>query len=224
MGNLMTGEGLEQAVDGVSTIVHCATSPTKTRQTDVEGTKRLLRAATPAGVSHLVFVSIVGVDQNPYLPYYRMKLEIEQILERSPVPWTVLRVTQFHEAVLRVTQILDHLPIMMMPKGFRLQPIETGEAADRLAALALSAPAGRVPDIAGPEVWTAAKLARAYFEAVGRRRRILEVPVPGKMARAFREGAQLAPDHMYGKIRYEEFLRWTVHPAKTDGYRRKKFA
>lgn len=222
--DLLTGDGLEKAVEGVSTIVHCASSPTKTRQTDVEGTKRLLKLAERAGVSHFVFVSIVGIDRNPYLPYYRMKLEVERILESSPVPWTVLRATQFHEAVMRVTRILDRLPVMMVPKGFLFQPIETGEVADRVAELALSEPAGRAPDVGGPEIWTAAGLAKSYFGAVGRRRRVVEVPVPGKMARAFREGAQLCPDRKYGEIRYEEFLSRTIQPTNNDETGRKEFA
>src|SRR5215212_3070695 len=201
-GDLLTGEGLEQAVEGVGAVVHCASSPRKTRQTAVEGTERLLRVAARAGVSHFVFISIVGVDRNPYFPYYRMKLEIERLVERSPVPWTILRATQFHEFVLRIIQFLDRLPVVMMPKGL-LQPIETGEVAERLVELALLEPVGRAPDIGGPEVRTAAELARAYFEALGRRRRVVEVPLPGKMARAFREGAQVCPDHRYGKIRWE---------------------
>ena len=220
-GDLLTGEGLEQAVKGADVIVNCATSPTRTRGTDVEGTERLLRVAERAGVSHLVFVSIVGVDLNPHLRYYRMKLEIERNLERSPVPHTILRLTQFHEAVLRVTRVLDRLPVMMMPKDFVLQPTDTGEAADRLVGLALSEPAGRAPDTGGPEVWTAARLARAYFGAVGRRRRVVEVPVPGKMARAIREGAQLCPENRYGNISYEEFLSRTVHATTADGTRKK---
>ncbi len=112
---------------------------------------------------------------------------------------------------------------MMMPKGL-LQPIDVGEVADRLVELALSEPVGRAPDVGGPEVRTAAELARAYFEAVGRRRRVVEVPLPGKTARAFREGAQLCRDHRYGKIRWEEFLRQTIHPTKTDETRREEFS
>ncbi len=193
-------------MDGVGTIVHCASSPTKTRQVDVEGTRRLLQAAGRAGVSHLVFISIVGVDLNPHFPYYRMKLEVERIVERSPVPWTILRATQFHELLLRIVRFLERLPVVMVPKGVLLQPIETGEVAGRLAELALSEPLGRVPDVGGPEVRTFAELARSYSEATGRRRRVVEVPLPGKTAQAFREGAQLAPDHRYGKIRWEEFL------------------
>jgi uncharacterized protein YbjT (DUF2867 family) len=205
-GDLATGEGLETAVGGVETIVHCASSPTMTRRVDVEGTERLLGAASRAGVSHLLFISIVGVDRNPYFPYYGMKLETEKIIERAAVPWTILRITQFHGFVLRLIQTLDRLPVVPTPRDFLLQPIDVGEAAGRTAEYALLTPSGRVPEVGGPEVRTFADLARAYLKAAGRRRMVVEVPVPGKMARAFREGAQLAPEGRYGEIRWEQFL------------------
>lgn len=214
-GNLITGEGLETAVRGVHVIVHCASSPIRTRQVDVEGTERLLRVAARADVSHVVFISIVGVDRNLYLPYYRMKLETERFVERSPVPWTILRATQFHDLILMIVGALNHVPLVApVPKGFLFQPIDVGEAADRTAELALAAPAGRVPGIGGPEVRTFADLARAYLEAAGLRRRVLEVPVPGKMARALREGAQVAPEGRYGDIRWEEFLDRVVRRSE----------
>jgi uncharacterized protein YbjT (DUF2867 family) len=212
-GDLQTGEGLAQALEGVDVLIHCASSPRKPRQTDVEGMGRLLEAAGRAGVSHIVFVSIVGVDRNPYPPYYRAKLEAERIVERSPVPWTILRATQFHEFVLKQIRLLERLPVMMAPRGFLLQPMDIGEVADRLVELSLSGPAGRVPDIGGPEVRTLPDLACSYLKATGRRRRIVEVPVPGKAARALREGALLAPDQTYGEIRWEEFLDGTLRPG-----------
>jgi uncharacterized protein YbjT (DUF2867 family) len=98
------------------------------------------------------------------------------------------------------------------PKGFLFQPIDVGEVADRLVELALAAPAGRVLDVGGPEVRTAAELVGAYFEEIGRRR-VLEFPLPGKIARAFREGAQVCPGGTYGRIRWEDFLRETVGAA-----------
>jgi len=212
-GDLQTGEGLAQALEGVDVLIHCASSPRKPRQTDVEGTGRLLEAASRAGVSHVIFVSIVGVDRNPHLPYYRAKLEAERIVERSPVPWTILRATQFHEFVLQQIRLLERLPVMMAPRGFLLQPMDIGEVADRMAELALSEPAGRVPDIGGPEIRTLPDLARSYLEATGRRRRVVEVPVPGKTARALREGALLAPDQACGEIQWEEFLDGTLRPG-----------
>jgi uncharacterized protein YbjT (DUF2867 family) len=211
-GDLLTGEGLARALEGVDILIHCASNPRKPRQTDVEGTGRLLEAAGRADVSHVVFVSIVGVDRNPHLPYYRAKLEAERIVERSSVPWTILRATQFHEFVLKQIRLLERLPVMMAPKGFLLQPMDIGEVADRMAELALSEPAGRVPDIGGPEIRTLPDLARSYLKATGRRRRVVEVPVPGKAARALREGALLAPDQAYGEIQWEEFLDGTLRP------------
>jgi uncharacterized protein YbjT (DUF2867 family) len=209
-GDLQTGEGLAQALKGVDVLIHCASNPRKAHQTDVEGTRRLLEEASRAGVSHIVLVSIVGVDRNPYLPYYRAKLEAERIVERSPVPWTILRATQFHEYVLKQIRLLERIPVMMAPRGFLLQPMDIAEVADRLVELSLSEPARRVPDIGGPEVRTFPDLARSYLKASGRRRRVVEVPVPGKAARALRGGALLAPDQTYGEIRWEEFLDRTL--------------
>ncbi|MCA1688303.1 MAG: NAD(P)H-binding protein [Actinobacteria bacterium] len=216
-GDLSTGENLEAAVREVSTIVHCATDPFKMRQTDVGGTELLLQEAARAGVSHFVFISIVGVDRNPYFPYYRVKLDAEHVVERSTVPWTILRATQFHELLLGPVRFLDRMPVVLpIPRGFRLQPMDAGEAADRLAELSLSEPAGRVPDAGGPEVLTSAELARAYLEAAGRKKRLVELPLPGKAARAFREGAQVCPDRAYGRIRWEEFLREKFHRQRID--------
>lgn len=208
-GDLLTGEGLEVAVRGIDTIIHCASSPArKSRQTDVEGTVRLLQAAAGEGVSHLVYISIVGVERAPSYPYYRIKLDTERVIENSPVPYTILRATQFYDLVLNVMKLVDRIPVAaVVPKGFLLQPIDAGEVAGRLAELVLSKPAGRVADVGGPEIRTATELARTYFEATGRRRRLVELPLLGKAARAFREGEQTCPDHTYGSVRWEEFLR-----------------
>jgi uncharacterized protein YbjT (DUF2867 family) len=219
-GDLLTGAGLEGAVDGIKTIVHCASNPYRnTRQTDVDGTQRLLGVAQRAGVSHVVFISIVGVDRNPYYPYFRVKLEAERVIERSPVPWTILRATQFHDLVLRALRILDRLPVLIVPKGFVGQPVDTGEVADRLIELALAPPAGRVPDVGGPEVLTSSELARTYLEVAGHRKRLVEVPVPGRAARAWREGAQLCPDQPYGSIRWQEFLREALYGRTSNDAR-----
>jgi uncharacterized protein YbjT (DUF2867 family) len=219
-GDLLTGAGLEEAVDGIKTVIHCASNPyRKTRQTDVGGTERLLRIADRAGVSHVVFVSIVGVDRNPYYPYFRAKLDAERVVERSPVPWTILRATQFHDLVLRALQILGRLPILLVPKGFVGQPVDAGEVADRLIELALASPACRVPDVGGPEVLTSSELARTYLEVADRRKRLVEVPVPGRAARAWREGAQLCPEQAYGSIRWQEFLHETLSSQTSSGTR-----
>lgn len=213
-GDLLTGEGVEDAVGGVGTVIHCASHTAagnapnrrKTREADVGGTRRLLRAASASGVRHVVFISIVGVDRSPFF-YYRAKLEAEQVVESSPVPWTILRATQFHDFVFGLLKTTDRLPFAVVPRGFLFQPVDAGEVAHRLVELAFSGPAGRARDFGGPDVRTAAELARSYREAKGLSRRVLQVPLPGWTARAFREGAQAAPEADRGGVAWEEFLR-----------------
>lgn len=207
-GDLLTMEGIQPALEGVNTLIHCASSPLrKARQIDVHGTERLLEAARGTGLSHVVFISIVGVDRNPYYPYFRIKLDTERVVERSGVPWTILRATQFHEFVLRFLAPLARGPVALAPKGLLLQPVDVSEVAGRLVELALADPAGRVTDLGGPEVRTFADFSRAYLESSGTGKRVVEVPVPGKAARAWRAGAQICPEGDRGEITWKDFLR-----------------
>jgi uncharacterized protein YbjT (DUF2867 family) len=211
-GDLLTGEGLEVAVRGADTIIHCASSPfRKARRVDVEGTRRLLEAAARAGVSHLVYISIVGIDRASSYPYYGIKLETEGVIEESPIPYTILRATQFYDLVLTAMRALDRLPIMPVPRGLLGQPIDAGEVAGRLVEISVGEPAGRAPDIGGPEVRTLTDAARAYLAVTGSRKRVLPVPLPGKTAHAMRDGALTCPENCYGKVRWEEFLRRTAY-------------
>ncbi|MFF8804232.1 SDR family oxidoreductase [Streptomyces omiyaensis] len=186
--DLRRGTGLDAALAGVDTVVHCASSP---RGGDEEAARRLIAAARRAGVRHLVQISIVGVDRVP-LPYYRAKLAVERLVEESGIGWTVLRATQFHDLVLKVLAAAARVPLVMpVPAGVPDQPVDVGEVADRLAELAEGEPAGRVPDLGGPEVVPFADLARAYLAATGRRRRVLPVRLPGRTFRAFAAGGHL---------------------------------
>src|SRR5438067_2100251 len=84
-GDLTTGSGLREAVEGGDAIIHCASSPQGAQATDIGGTRMLVQAAHEAGLSHFVYVSIVGVDRSP-APYYRAKHEAESIIAQSGLP------------------------------------------------------------------------------------------------------------------------------------------
>ncbi len=97
-GDLATGAGLEKAVIGIDAVLHAASAtiqPWKLRETDVVGTRRLLAMAREAGVRHVVYISIVGIDGVAY-PYYRYKVAAEAVVREGIVPWSILRATQFH--------------------------------------------------------------------------------------------------------------------------------
>ncbi|WP_069772032.1 SDR family oxidoreductase [Streptomyces sp. LUP30] len=196
------GTALDAAVTGVDTVVHCASSP---RGGDERAAGHLIAAARRAGVRHLVYISIVGVDRVPY-GYYRAKLAVEKLVEESGLGWTVLRATQFHDLLVQAFQALARVPVLLLPAGVSDQPVEVAEVADRLAELAVGAPSGRAEDMGGPEVRTAESLARAFLEASGRRCAVLNVPLFGAAYRGFRSGGHLAPEQAVGKGTFEDYL------------------
>ncbi len=202
-GDLLAGTGLDAALDGVDTVVHCATQPTGSK--DVTSTANLIAAARRAGVGHIVHVSIVGIDRIP-LPYYRTKLRVEQLLETSGVGHTVLRATQFHDLIYTIFAIQRFSPVLCALRRVRFQPIDTHDVAARLVELVDAEPAGRAPDIGGPAVHTHAELARMYLAARGSRRKAVALPAPGRIVGGFRTGANLVPDNAVGTLTFAEYL------------------
>lgn len=188
---LMTGDGLRDALAGAATVVHCAGRYRP--KEDVAAVRTLLDAARSAGIEHLVAVSIVGIDRIPF-PYYRGKVEIEEAIVASGVLYTILRTTQFHEllrTLLAVAAVSPVMPVIDLP----FQPIDTGVVAARLAELAGGPPVGRAADLGGPEVRRLTELARDFLAITGRRRAVLPVRLPGAAFAAFGRGEHLAPSH-----------------------------
>ena len=138
--------------------------------------------------------------------YFASKRAAEKVVEDSGLPWTTLRATQFHDLILTVARQLAKLPVVPIPAGFRVQPVDADEVAARLVKLTLGEPTGRVPDMGGSRVYGAADLLRGYLRASHRRRLIVPVWLPGKAARVFRAGANLTPEQAVGRRTWEEFL------------------
>ncbi len=204
--DLLHEADLSPVVEGVDTIIHAASNPAKDSYlVEVEGTRRLLDAAQRAGVGHFVYISIVGIDKIPFA-YYQHKLAAEQLIAQSAVPWTILRATQFYELFDRILMPLQRLPLWLLPTDFQSQPIDTGEAAQRLVELALDKPAGYAPDIAGPQVMRVGEIIRTWQAVTGVRRPVLYLPLPGKVAAGFRRGYNTIPQQHYGTLTWEQWL------------------
>ena len=210
IGDLATGEGIERAADGVETIVHLAGSA----KGDEEKARNLVQAASRLSVRHLVYISVVGAERIPVVSgvdrtmfgYFAAKRAAEQVIAGSGLPWTTLRATQFHDLMLKVAQQMAKLPVIPVPAGFQFQPIDAGEVAAKLAELTLDKPSGLVPDMGGPRTYGVADLLRGSLHASHRHRPIVPLWLPGKAARAFRAGANLAPEQAVGHRTWEEFL------------------
>ncbi|MFF1634141.1 SDR family oxidoreductase [Leifsonia sp. NPDC058248] len=202
-GDTVTGRGLADALDGVDVVLHLAGGA----KGDDIAARNLAAAAAAAGVRHLLLISVIGADRMP-IGYFRRKAEAERTFAESGVPWTVLRAAQLHGFVLPVVRGMAKLPLLPVPGGLRFEPVHVDEVAARLAELALGAPAGRVADIAGPEVLSIRELADTYVEAIGRRcRRGLPIRIPDGVGRAYRAGDNLAGEHeQRGERTWREFV------------------
>lgn len=203
IGDLSVGAGMEEAFAGADTVIHCATNPRRPQQ-DVAGTHNLI-GTLAAGGTPLTYISIVGVDRIP-LGYYRVKLEVEGLIQASGLPWGILRATQFHDLAAGVLGKLGLSPVIPVPAGTSLQPVEVSEVAQRLVEVAEQPGIGRVPDFGGPEILELRELARIWLERRDRKRPVVPVRLPGKAAAAFRAGHQLAPDHREGVRTFAEHL------------------
>ena len=191
-------------------------------------TTHLRDAAAAAGVGHYVLLSIVGVDRVD-LGYYAGKRRQEQLLAAGPVPWTVLRATQFHEFA---EQVLERLrgPVAVIP-AMRSRPVAVAEVADALVEAVIAGPVdGYATELAGPEVLWLADMARLVLRRRGqggparpagqgrrskaRRRRVLSVPLPGRVGRELRSGGSLPQgEFREGKRTFADYLD-TIGPSR----------
>ncbi len=206
VGDGGTGAGLSAALQDVDTVIHAASHPTKAHLADTAAAQRIIDLSGEHPIAHLLYISIVGIDDFPY-PYYQAKLATERIIEKGPVPWTILRATQFHNFLGDlVLPTLDRAPLFFVPTDFPFQLIDEGEVASRMVELVVAGPSGRVADIGGPEILAFGEIARSWLKMQGRRRRIFHLPVPGKAATAFRAGRHTLPENCYGKITWQQWL------------------
>jgi uncharacterized protein YbjT (DUF2867 family) len=203
--DLTSGEGLAAALAGADAVVDAADPTRAPAEIFVAGTGRLLAAGAAAGVAHHVAISIVGVDHG-LIKYHRAKLAQEQAVASGPLPFTILRATQFHQLLDGAFAAASRFGVR--PTGTaKVQPIDPGTVAAHLAAAALAEPAGRLPDIAGPKVQTLAELSRAWAAARGVRRLPLRVPAWGKMGKALAAGALCDPAAATPGEDFDEWLR-----------------
>lgn len=203
--DLTTGAGLEAALAGCAVVVDTSNSQSKARETLVEGCRRLVDAAHAAGVGHYVGISIVGCDAVP-MAYYRVKTEQEQVVEKGPVPWSVVRATQFHEFVddlLGQTARRRVVPLLKVP----VQTVAAAEVATRMADVAEGSPTSTTASIAGPRIEQLDDIARAWRTTRPRWTAPVRLRVPGKLGRALRAGGLTtqAPD-VRGRQTFHEWL------------------
>lgn len=204
--DLASGEGLAEAFAGVEAVVDAVNDsrPRRAKDVLVEGSRRLLAAEAEAGVGHHVAISIVGCDSVP-IGYYRAKVAQEEVVAGGSVPWSLLRASQFHTLLAFGFGAAARLRIS--PAGAaKLQPVAPEVVAERLVEIVHAGPAGRVPDIAGPQIETLSELARSWRRHSSRRLLPLRMPMIGPVGRPLRRGALCDETAAAGGPTFAEWL------------------
>ncbi|MGW4688387.1 SDR family oxidoreductase [Streptomyces sp. NPDC004244] len=182
--DVISGQGLDEAVAKADVVVNLTNSPTFDDasaaffQTSMDN---LVAAARKGGVGHFVILSIVGADQVPELDYYRAKVLQEDVLAAGPIPYSIVRATQFMEfvpAVLSWTTDGDTVRLPSTP----IQPIASKDVADAVAEIAAGAPLNGIYKIAGPEIFPLDELGRITLSLKGDGRTVVTDPTAGMFA------------------------------------------
>lgn len=177
--NTVTGEGLAQALDGAQVVVDVANAPSWEDDAVLAffetSTRNLLSAAAAAGVRHHVALSVVGTDRLLASGYFRAKLAQEELIKASPVPYTIVRATQFFEFVGGIAQAATAGQTVRLPAAL-MQPIASDDVAAAVADTALAEPLDGTFELAGPEAIRQDDLVRQFLKATGDARTVVTDP------------------------------------------------
>ncbi|MGO4299923.1 SDR family oxidoreductase [Leifsonia sp. RAF41] len=194
--DLVTGSGLEEAVDGVDVIVDTSNATGKqAAHVFATGAQNLMHTAARFGVHRAVLLSIVGADRSAY-GYYRAKAAQERAYLDSALDTRIVRATQFHDFVTAIFDRGRPLGALLAPTSTRFQPIAVGDVARVLVDAAEGdGEPGSVIHVGGPRVESARSLAEQWKQGSGSRRVILPVRLGGALGATWRAGRNLVPEH-----------------------------
>ncbi|MFG1930493.1 SDR family oxidoreductase [Mycobacterium sp. NPDC048908] len=187
--DVLTGDGLADALSGADALVDVLNSPSFDDDPVMEfftkSTTNLVVVAARAGVGHYVALSIVGIDGLPGSGYARAKVVQEKIITESGLPYTILRATQFVEFTDAITESMTVGDEVHVPDAL-IQPVPADDVAGDVARAAVAAPLNGVVNIGGPQKISFEQMARDTLARRGEDKTVVVDPT----ARYF--GAQLA--------------------------------
>ncbi|MBX7266587.1 NAD(P)H-binding protein [Micromonospora sp. Llam7] len=207
--DLLTAEGLDQALEGADVVVNVANSPTfdeasleffRTSMTN------LLAAGERAGVGHQVILSIVGVDQVPRLDYYRAKTLQEDLLRQGPSPYSIVRATQFFEFVDAILSWTSDGNSVRLP-ATRVQPMAAADVVDAVVDVATGPPLRGIRNVAGPDVFALDDLGRVTLEAQPDDRTVVTDDTAGMFAAVSGDVLIAGPDAHLAPTHYQDWIR-----------------
>jgi uncharacterized protein YbjT (DUF2867 family) len=207
--DLITGNGLDQALAGADVVINVANSPTFDEASlgfFSTSMNNLLAAGQRAGVRHQVILSIVGVDQVPQMVYYRAKTLQEDLLRHGPTPYSIVRATQFFEFMDAALAENSDDSTVRVP-ATHLQPIAAADVVDAIVDAATSAPLNGIRNVAGPDVFSLDDLGRVTLAARRDGRTVITDDKAGMFAPVTGEVLTAGPDARLAPTHYQDWLQ-----------------
>jgi len=213
--NSITGEGLSEALTGTQVVVDVTNAPSWEDKAVLEffetSTRNALAAEVKVGVGHHVALSIVGCDRLPASGYLRAKVAQEKLIKASPIPYTIVRATQFFEFIGGIADSATNEQTVRLPSAL-FQPILSDDVAAALATIAVSEPLNGTVELAGPDAIPFDEVVRQYLNAHNDPRTV----VTDEQARYFGtplEKRSLVPEGenpLLGSVRFADWLSRTA--------------
>ncbi|HTW01824.1 MAG TPA: SDR family oxidoreductase [Streptosporangiaceae bacterium] len=206
--DLLSGQGLPDAVEGADVVVNLTNSPTFDDASPAffqQTMDNLLTAAGAAGVGHAVILSIVGAELVPGLVYYQAKVLQENILKSGPVPYSIVRATQFFEFMDSVISENADENTVRLP-GTLIQPMASADVAQAVADVSAGSPLRDTRNIAGPDVFALDELGRITLAARGDHRTVVTDSSAGLLAAASGDALIAKDGAVIAKTTYQEWL------------------
>jgi uncharacterized protein YbjT (DUF2867 family) len=209
--NTVTGEGLAQALAGAQVVVDVANAPDWEDHAvlaffETSG-RNLLAAEALAGVGHHVALSVVGTERLLASGYFRAKMAQEKLIKASPIPYTIVRATQFYEFVGGLAQFATEGQTVRLPPVL-MQPMAADDVAAVLADVATAVPLNGTFEIAGPEPLRLDDLMRQFLEATGDARTVITDPQALYYGIPVNDQSLTpGPNPRLGTIRFADWLR-----------------
>ena len=176
----VTGAGLSEALTGASVVVDVSNSPSFDDAEAMEffstATPNLLNAEADAGVTHHVALSVVGTERlAPSSGYFKAKLLQESLISSGPIPYTIVRATQFFEFLDTIAEAATVGDTVLLPPAL-IQPMASADVAEGVAIAAVGAPVNGVTEIGGPALFRLDEVIRTVLTAHGDARRVVPDP------------------------------------------------
>jgi uncharacterized protein YbjT (DUF2867 family) len=206
--DLLSGQGLPEAVKGADVVVNVTNSPTFDDASPMffrATMDNLLAAATAAGVGHAVVLSIVGADQVPDLVYYRAKVLQEDILKAGRTPYSIVRATQFFEFIDAALSWTADENTVRLPATL-VQPIAAADVAQAVADVSVGAPLQGTRDVAGPEIFRLDELGTITLAAHDDHRTVITDSSAGMFAGVSGDALIAKDGAVIAKTTYREWL------------------